>query len=384
MHWHGFSFTGKFSSLKAIASVKGTLHFVMAPKRNSKRSAGETMDTTLDLTAVKKLKSALAYRSGDPVIDEVARQYAQGTREKKQEIIDQFAADSKMKWASSFVSLTSHTDGFSSKDKFPWLTKLQIAKAEGWDVNEPEQDRLLEMLLTDLESKKHWSPRLAAEGILLYEYRKSSTATESNQTVKRETMDTLIPDKSKAAPKRAAAKSASQPGVTIAVSWQAACQKQRSLITTLCSRADTYFLQLRDDMRKGALKEESEGEIKAAITNMEAGMQDAEELLKKTDTEETHKEMVEGVKLLSEILMAGQVSCNEVWKKEEIRQKRKPVLFTVESLKSKKELKQEKQEKQEKEQAGLDSDKGNEAKEAKQAAPTSPKKSTKENDDAKA
>lgn len=64
----------------------------MAPK-NKRTAGGSAAPALLDYGVVKRLKSALNHRKGDPVADELAQKYADGSHEEKEEILARFVED---------------------------------------------------------------------------------------------------------------------------------------------------------------------------------------------------------------------------------------------------------------------------------------------------
>lgn len=205
------------------SAVPSVLARLMAPKKPAKRAARGS-EETLDVVAIKRLKSALRSRQGQPTYDELSKAYAEADHAKKAEILEKFAEDSKMSWASSFLSSSTSLEEDADHSQYQWLTKQQIAKEEALNVENPEDDEQLGALLQDLKAKDHWSPSLAAKGVQVYHYSKAWSSSARSTATEHRVQEMLVnAPKAKSKPKAKA--SAALPAMT--VDWAVACEKQR-------------------------------------------------------------------------------------------------------------------------------------------------------------
>ena len=74
----------------------------MAPK-----AKGKARPDSLPVAEIKRLKSALKYRQGDPEIQAVNDAYDKGTTAEKRDILNRYLADKTFSWKSQMAQSTS-------------------------------------------------------------------------------------------------------------------------------------------------------------------------------------------------------------------------------------------------------------------------------------
>ena len=131
----------------------------MAPKPKGKARAD-----TLPVAEIKRLKSALKYRQGDVEIQAINDAYDKGTTAEKREILNKYLADKTFSWKSQMSQATSLNHVTKDSRSREWLTKKQIAAAEGMTLEDPE----LQVILDGLPERSHENQKLAEMGVKQY------------------------------------------------------------------------------------------------------------------------------------------------------------------------------------------------------------------------
>lgn len=131
----------------------------MAPK-----AKGKARPDTLPVAEIKRLKSALKYRQGDVEIQAINDAYDKGTTAEKRDILNRYLADKTFSWKSQMSQATSLNHVSKESRSREWLTKKQIAAAEGMTLEDPE----LQVILSGLPERSHENPALAEMGVKQY------------------------------------------------------------------------------------------------------------------------------------------------------------------------------------------------------------------------
>eukprot|EP00435_Cladocopium_sp_Y103_P038204 s2333_g10.t1 len=299
----------------------------MAPKKAAKRAA-KGSDEALDVGAIKRLKSALRSRQGQPNIDALSKAYSEADHEKKAEILEKFAEDAKLSWASSFISSSTSLDEDADKEQGQWLTKQQVAKEEALNVEKPEDELQLTALLKDLKAKAHWLPSLAAQGVQLYHYTKVYTLNTKARASEHRVQEILVNGpKAKAKAKQKALPATSNTSVQI--DWAVACDKQRTVLRILCEKADRFVANGKADLRKHTLPDMDQDAAKTTLQQMGELVKEGEEMMDigAQPDEAAQRAMKDLVEQLTIGFGKGQVSFFDLFSKNQITLKRKMMSF---------------------------------------------------------
>lgn len=70
------------------------------------------------------------------------------------EILNKFAEDGKLKWASDFVMTSEQKTSTTCADAHQWLTQAQIAKEENLSLTDPDEKQVIVDICSELESRR--------------------------------------------------------------------------------------------------------------------------------------------------------------------------------------------------------------------------------------
>lgn len=149
----------------------------MAPK-NTKPSVA------LPVAEIKRLKSALSYRSSQPGVSDLAEEYKSASHEGKRKILELFSEQPNLKWAVEYCKSNEHSKVGRDVASSEWITKKALAKREGLDLDREEDMEELQLLLDSMTSRPHEVPALAAKGVLQYQQTTQTSVSEEKHEEK--------------------------------------------------------------------------------------------------------------------------------------------------------------------------------------------------------
>ena len=127
---------------------------------------------------VKRFKSCITAReTKDADLLALHKKYKEGSFETKKEILEKFETDTKMKFVSQYMKEQSESKEIESRQSGTWMTDKQIAKEEALDLNDEDDKKELEVLLSGLDQRDHPVKAWADLGKKQYKYFQDSTAT---------------------------------------------------------------------------------------------------------------------------------------------------------------------------------------------------------------
>lgn len=132
----------------------------------------------LPANEIKRLKSALKSKKGNPGIDELAKKYAEGDKSTKRNILNRYIEDRSLSWRFEICQKTELLKVEKDSLTRQWRTKKQVAADEGMTLDDPDLPDILE----GLEVRDHEIPALAAKGVKQYRVSHKSEIQEDTQT----------------------------------------------------------------------------------------------------------------------------------------------------------------------------------------------------------
>ena len=126
---------------------------------------------------VKRFKSCITAReTKDAELLKLHQKYKEGTFETKKEILLQFEADTEMMFVSQYLKEQGESKEIESHQSGTWMTDKQIAKEEALDLNDEDDKKELEVLLSGLDQRDHPVKAWADLGKKQYKYFQDSPA----------------------------------------------------------------------------------------------------------------------------------------------------------------------------------------------------------------
>ena len=226
--------------MEFFRSNKGIV-VAMAPKRQKAQD-------NLPLAEMKRLKAALAYRSAQEGVAELAQAYRDADIKGKREILERYAEQPDLKWSVQYKRKNEHSNIESSTSAHQWLTEKAIAQQEGLNMEKEEDKQHLKLLLQSMQVRDHEVATLAERGVKQYRKKTEVTTTQESHVEKVEVTQSVAgTDSGKAAnPKTAPRKVKNQPDdSTVTVDWSIALKKVSKDCKAIINGANTLVANAR-------------------------------------------------------------------------------------------------------------------------------------------
>ena len=199
---------------------------------------------------VKRFKSCITAReTKDSDLLALHKKYKEGSFETKKEILAKFETDTKMKFVSQNLKEQSESKELESRQSGTWMTDKQIAKEEALDLNDEDDKKELEVLLSGLDQRDHPVKAWADLGKKQYKYLRDSSATTTKSSERHTWVESACGKESQ--PKTKAVTNANESNPTgVVVDWSVACKKVIANIDHalgVFGKQEVLFAKLKND-----------------------------------------------------------------------------------------------------------------------------------------
>ena len=200
---------------------------------------------------VKRFKSCITAReTKDADLLALHKKYKEGSFETKKEILDKFEADTKMKFVSQYLKEQSESKELEERKSGTWMTDKQIAKEEALDLNDEDDKKELDVLLSGLEQRDHPVKAWGDLGKKQYKYLQDSSATTTKSSERHTWVESACGKESQPKTKAVTNTNESNPTSGVVVDWSVACKKVIANIDHalgVFGKQEVLFAKLKND-----------------------------------------------------------------------------------------------------------------------------------------